>query len=130
MRSTLLVLLLAACNQPSGQAAQKSQEADHPGTIGAAAAQGSGTEAYKKDIETLCESMTLSGASKEDPSAHQLLIANFLAANLHTEESRKYLVKIQPLNGEAKAKALDDEATRLGLTKCSLSAEWRKPPAE
>lgn len=132
MRPTLFALLLvAACNQSSGQSQAKTNEAEpaHPGTIGAAAASGSGSEAYKLDIENLCEAMERSGASKETADSHQFVIANWLAANLKTEDSRKFLVKIQPLNGEAKATALDDEAKRVGLAGCSLSAEWRKPPA-
>jgi len=80
---------------------------------------------YAKDIENLCDSLKRSGADKEDAEARQLLIANWLAANLKTEDSRKFLVHIQPMVGDAKAQALEDEAKRLGLTGCPLAAEWR-----
>jgi hypothetical protein len=45
---------------------------------------------------------------------------------LKTPEAHEFLVKIQPLEGEPKARALDDEAHRVGLASCALSAEWRK----
>ena len=83
---------------------------------------------YAKDIEALCESVSRSGADKIEPDAKTLTIANWLAANLTTAESRKFLVQIQPLVGEAKAEALDSEAKRVGLSRCALAAEWRTPP--
>jgi hypothetical protein len=83
---------------------------------------------YAKDIEALCESVTRSGADKIEPEARTLTIANWLAANLTTADSRKFLVEIQPLVGEAKAAALDSEAKRVGLSGCALAAEWRTPP--
>jgi len=95
-----------------------------PGASVVAAAPGS---PYAKDIEALCESVTRSGADKIEPEARTLTIANWLAANLTTPESRKFLVQIQPLVGEAKAAALESEAKRVGLAGCALAAEWRTP---
>ncbi len=83
---------------------------------------------YTKDIEALCESVTRSGADKIEPEARQLTIANWLGANLTTPESRKFLVRIQPLVGDAKAEALVAEAKRVGLAGCALAAEWHTPP--
>lgn len=80
---------------------------------------------YARDIEALCEVATRSGADATD--ARTLTIANWLAANLKTPESRTFLVKIQPLGGEAKAQALETEAKRVGLAGCALAAEWRTP---
>lgn len=80
---------------------------------------------YAKDIAALCDSVIRSGADKIEPEAKTLTIANWLAANLTTPESRKFLVEIQPLVGEAKAVALDTEAKHVGLSACALSAEWR-----
>lgn len=82
--------------------------------------------AYAKDIEALCDAVKRSGA-EDDPGARQLTIANWLAANLTTPESRQFLVKIQPLVGEEKAQALETEAKRVGLPGCPLAAEWRTP---
>jgi len=94
---------------------------------GAPAATPSGD--YAKDVLALCESMTRSGADKLEPAARQLTIATWLGENLKTTDSRKFLVRIQPLQGEAKAAALEEEAKRLGLPGCAIAAEWRKPPA-
>ncbi len=69
----------------------------------------------------------LSGAPEDD--AQTLTTANWLAANLTTQESRKFLVSIQPLVGAAKADALDAEAKRVGLSSCALSEIWRRPDA-
>jgi hypothetical protein len=83
--------------------------------------------AYAKDIDALCDSVARSGADKIEPDARQLTIANWLGANLQTPESRKFLVRIQPLVGDAKANALEAEAKRVGLAGCALAAEWRTP---
>ena len=82
---------------------------------------------YAKDIEALCDVIARSGAPDDD--SRTLLIANWLAANLRTPESRQFLIKIQPLVGDQKASALDSEAKRVGLTKCPLAEVWRTPPA-
>ena len=80
---------------------------------------------YAKDIEALCDVIKRSAAPDDD--SRTMLIANWLAANLTTSESRKFLVKIQPLVGNDKAAALEAEAKRVGLTGCALAAEWRRP---
>jgi hypothetical protein len=85
------------------------------------------TKDYAADIEKLCDVIRLSGAPEDD--AQTLTTANWLAANLTTPESRKFLVSIQPLVGAKKADALDAEAKRVGLSSCALSTLWRKPNA-
>ncbi|MGE0868055.1 MAG: hypothetical protein AB7P03_05830 [Kofleriaceae bacterium] len=78
---------------------------------------------YKADIEALCDVIQRSGAGEDD--ARTLTTANWLAANLKTQESRKFLVKIQPVTGIAKAEALETEAKRVGLSGCALAQMWR-----
>jgi hypothetical protein len=85
------------------------------------------TAEYAADIGALCDCIARSGAADDD--SRTLTIANWLAANLKTAESRKFLVQIQPLGGEAKARALEDEAHRVGLPACALATEWRNLPA-
>jgi hypothetical protein len=82
---------------------------------------------YAQDIAALCDSVKRSGADQVDEDARALTIANWLGTNLKTPESRKFLVQIQPLVGEAKATALETEARRVGLAGCALAAEWRTP---
>ncbi|MBA3460447.1 MAG: hypothetical protein H0T46_10830 [Deltaproteobacteria bacterium] len=82
---------------------------------------------YAQDIAALCDCVSRSGADKGEEDARALTIANWLSANLKTPESRKFLVEIQPLVGDAKANRLDAEAKRVGLSGCALAAEWRAP---
>jgi len=117
--AALLLLSLVACQrgETDSGAPTKSVVAAPPGSD------------YAEDIAALCDSITRSGADKVDEDARALTIANWLGANLKSSESRKFLVQIQPLSGEPKATALENEAKRVGLSRCALAAEWRTPPA-
>ena len=99
-----------------------------PKTTGSAAAAPGPVTAYAEDIKKLCNLVELAGLGAVPRGDRQVQSANWLAANLSSSESREFLVKIQPLEGEAKAVALETEAKRLGLTDCALAAEWRSPP--
>ncbi len=83
-------------------------------------------DAYRLDITNLCDAVKLSGADKIEDDQRIPLIAMWLGPHIKTTEGRDFLVHIQPLTGEAKAKALEDEAHRVGLQSCALAAEWRK----
>nr|HEX4314810.1 hypothetical protein [Kofleriaceae bacterium] len=80
---------------------------------------------YAQDIGGLCDSVHLAGASDKQGQERQLLVAMWLGKNLATPQAHEFLVHIQPLDGPAKAKALQDEAHRVGLDACPLAAEWR-----
>jgi hypothetical protein len=82
---------------------------------------------YAADIEKLCDVVRLAGVEGDRTDDRLLPIANWLAANLTTAESRQFLVRIQPMAGLEKADALDAEARRVGLAGCNLAAEWRSP---
>jgi hypothetical protein len=81
---------------------------------------------YRADIANLCDAVKLSGADKVADDGRIAIIAMWLGPNIHTQEGHDFLVAIQPLQGNDKAKRLDDEAHRVGLDSCALSAEWRK----
>jgi len=81
--------------------------------------------AYTGDIEKLCDVVARSGSTDLDPNDRVFKIATWLGGNLQTGDARKFLAKIQPLTGVAKADALDAEAKRVGLASCALAAEWR-----
>ena len=83
--------------------------------------------AYAKDIAQVCDVLALSGADKLDPNDRVLPIAQYLGSHIQTQQAREFLARIQPLVGNAKADALDAEATKVGLAGCALSAEWRQP---
>lgn len=81
--------------------------------------------AYRADIENLCDVIARSGAEQLAETERTLTTANWLAAHLQTQEARDYLVRIQPLVGDAKAAALEAEAKRAGLPHCALADTWR-----
>lgn len=112
MRALVLALLLPACQR--GGDADPAREP--PPEI---------HQAYARDLDKLCDVVARSGGGELVGGDRQLAIANWLAANLETPESRKFLAYIQPLAGEAKAQALEAEAKAVGLPGCALAAEWR-----
>ncbi len=82
--------------------------------------------AYTGDIEKLCDVVARSGSTDLDQNDRVFKIATWLGTNLETGDARKFLAKIQPLKGAAKADALDAEAKRVGIASCALAAEWRR----
>lgn len=107
----LVFVTLAACQGSSKEA------------TGAAAVDA----AYKADFEALCDVINRSGTAELEPNERAMKIAAWLGSNLKTQDGRKFLSKMRPLQGTAKADLLDEEARRLGLSGCPLAAEWRKP---
>lgn len=85
------------------------------------------TDGYKADITTLCDVVHLSEADQKPSEERWPIIAMWLGPHIKTPEGHDFLVAIQPLQGEAKALALETEAKRVGLTTCALVAEWRQP---
>ncbi len=123
-RIVLLSVILVACSTrheptPAGSA----------GSAAAVAPRGPIADDYKLDIENLCNVLQRSGADKEAPAARNALIAMWLGPNIKTTAGHAFLVQIQPLQGVDKAKALEDEAQRVGIAACPLAVEWRQPGA-
>jgi len=83
------------------------------------------TPEYKQDITNLCDVLHLSGADQLPEGNRTPTIAMWLGPHIKTPAGHDFLVKIQPLEGMAKAAALDDEAKRVGLDSCPLADEWR-----
>jgi hypothetical protein len=80
---------------------------------------------YRADIARLCDVLVQSGADRLPAGERLLAIVQWLPAHLETQEAHEFLARIQPLEGEAKAGALDAEARRVGLPGCALAVEWR-----
>jgi hypothetical protein len=132
MKSTSVVNLflaisLAGCQRGEADRAHAQDQPPRPAAAPAVVVPAEITPEYRADIEKLCDVVRLSGAGDDD--AQTLTTANWLAANLTTQESRKFLISTQPMVGAVKADALDAEAKRVGLDGCVLSALWRKPNA-
>ena len=129
MKWTACLVVLAACQR------DPAPTADPGATAGTTAA---GTtiiqlpkpaldDAYKADIAALCDALQRSGAEEQTGRARQVTVAMWLGPNIKTETAHEFLIAIQPLQGEAKAVALENEAKRSGLAGCPLAAEWRTP---
>lgn len=82
-------------------------------------------EPYRADIARLCDVLVQSGADHLPAGERLLAIVQWLPEHLETQDSHAFLARIQPLEGEDKADALDAEARRVGLPGCALAAEWR-----
>jgi hypothetical protein len=117
MKWIALALALIGCQRGDGDRSQP--------TAARPAAQV--TDSYRADISSLCNVAKLSGAEQAPEGDRMALTAMWLAQHITSSEGHQYLVTIQPLEGEAKAKALENEARRVGLDGCALAAEWRKP---
>lgn len=119
-RVLLIVGALAACQSGS---ASPPPPASSPATK--SVPQPFVTDGYRNDITSICDVVKLSGADQEAPDARQAIIAMWLGPHITTDEGHKFLIAIQPLQGTAKANALEAEARRVGLSGCALANEWR-----
>ncbi len=124
-RLLLLVGALAACQSGSASPPPASSVPGSPAKAGPAVPQPYVTDGYRNDITSICDVVSLSGADKEAPDARQAIIAMWLGPHITTDEGHKFLIAIQPLQGAAKANALESEARRVGLSGCALASEWR-----
>jgi hypothetical protein len=131
MRSIVwLVVAAAACRGSDDRTRPPPPAVAEPAAAAAPKAAGQPAEppvtpAYAQDIEKLCDAVKRSGADQVPAGERAMPIARWLAANLTTSESRGFLIRIQPLTGNAKADALEAEAHRVGHDGCALAAEWR-----
>ncbi len=115
-RAVLALLLLAAC-QSDDTSAPKPKPAPAPAA--------SDDKVYAEDIQKLCDSMALSGADKMEKLERVGPHSKWLGENLKTRAAQEFLIKTKPLKGEAMASALEAEAKRVGLSGCTLAAEFR-----
>jgi hypothetical protein len=119
MKWIALSLALVGCQRGDASAPP-------PGTSGPPSTGGAVTQEYRADITNLCDSVKLSGADKIEDDSRMVTIAMWLGPHITTPQGHEFLVSIHALEGEAHALALDNEARRVGLAGCALSAEWRK----
>jgi hypothetical protein len=129
-----LALVLAACQRGEHSASAPATGAAHAPSPPAARAQAQKlpeiprapvTDAYRQDIQTLCDVIHLSKADEMPKDQRMPIIAMWLGPHIQTSEARDFLVAIQPITGTPKADALEAEAHRVGLPGCALAAEWR-----
>lgn len=122
MKWPVFCVLAAAAGCQSGDGATKATP-DNSTVIQLPRAQV--TDQYRADINTLCDVVRLSGAQDKPKDERWTVVAMYLGPQIKTTEGREFLVAIQPLQGEAKALALETEAKRVGIGACALASLWR-----
>jgi hypothetical protein len=123
MKWIACVVLVAACQSGSGG---REEPATERGTQVIQLPKAEVTEQYRADITNLCDCLHLSGADQAPKDEQWQVIAMWLGPHITTTAGHDFLIAIQPLQGEAKALALESEAKRVGVAKCELANVWRQ----
>jgi hypothetical protein len=78
---------------------------------------------YTRDLDRICNVETL--VAVDSPGVNPaLLTAQYLAANLETQEARDFLARWNGVAAGERATTLDAEAVRAGLTACPTARAW------
>ena len=120
------LLAVAACQSGNAEQASPSRAVATGSSTVISLPKAQVTDAYRTDITNLCDSLRLSGAIDQPKDERWQHLAMWLGPHITTDAGHEFLVAIQPLQGEAKAIALESEAKRVGLAKCDLANEWRQ----
>jgi hypothetical protein len=125
MKWIACLVLVAACQ--SGSGGREEEPASTGRTQVIQLPKADVTDGYRADINNLCDSVHLSGAEEHPKDERWQVVAMWLGPHITTQAGHDFLIAIQPLQGEAKAMALETEAKRVGLAKCELANQWRQP---
>lgn len=119
--------LLTACKSNS-ESATSASPVDEVVAVAAKGESGSAVplSPLAADIDNICNVIARSGADSAPPGERSVQTAIWLGKNVVSAEGNAFLGQIQPLQGAAKADALEAKALDVGLTGCPLAAEWRK----
>lgn len=82
------------------------------------------TDAYRADIDNLCNAMERSGASAKGDHDKVVMSAQWLGEAITTDAGVAYLVAWKQMPAAMKSRALRAEAARAGLADCPLAAVW------
>lgn len=85
------------------------------------------SQAYRADLENICDAEARSGAlaPDQDPNRRAFVVASWLGGRIRSEEGRQFLGSLQKLAPKAKGDALRAEAKRVGLAGCPLAETWK-----
>jgi hypothetical protein len=111
MKSRLLLslLLLTACQSGTDKPA------------------GGGNAALRRDLDKICNAKKLSGAAEDASGQGTMMMAQWLNANITSEEGHAFLVEFAKLgqDKDARRKKLEDAAKANGIATCPLIDDWR-----
>jgi hypothetical protein len=82
------------------------------------------TDAYRADIDNLCNAMERSGAGARGDHDKVVMSAQWLGEAITTEAGVAYLVAWKQMPAAMKSRALRAEAARAGVAACPLAAMW------
>ena len=109
LTGALAALLLAACQS------------------GSSAPSNGGSAAMRRDLEKSCNAKQLSGADQDATGQGTYMMAQWLNANVTSDEGHAFLVEFAKLgqDKDARRAKLEDAAKKNGIADCPLVAEWR-----
>lgn len=86
-----------------------------------------GGAAMRRDLDKICNAKQRSGADQDSSGQGTYMMAQWLNANVTSEEGRAFLVDFARLGQDkaARRKMLEDAAAKHGLSSCPLVDDWR-----
>ena len=88
---------------------------------------GGGNGALRRDLEKICNAKKLSGADQDPSGQGTMMMAQWLNANITSDEGHTFLIEFAKLgqDKDARRKKLEDAAKQYGITPCPLIDDWR-----
>lgn len=81
---------------------------------------------FERDVDRICHAEEHSKAAEQHEGARGLAVAQWLGANIETQEGRELLARMnRDGNGPAdKARVLDEAAAAAGIEHCPTARAW------
>jgi len=127
---SLAVVLLAvapACQQGPVSRHEKGAATDEPGAAPVEVAKAQAGDPYRRDVDRICNSEAQSGALELEEGARAMHVAQWLGANIESQDGREFLASLSRADPKGKASLLMQESQRLGLGECALAKAWSGP---
>jgi hypothetical protein len=85
---------------------------------------------YARDVERICYCQERSGAQDRPEGERVIIVAQWLAANLESDEGRNFMVEVSRVPPAEKVIILDREALGAGLPGCPLARTWAQEASD
>jgi hypothetical protein len=108
-----VVAVLGGCQQGGDKPTEA--QAQVPASVG---------DAYRRDVERICNVLALSGADQRPAEEWLWTTSSWLGDNVVTDDGRAFMIAFK--QAPAPAQALRAEAGRVGLDGCPLADWWAK----
>ncbi len=86
-----------------------------------------GNETLRADLDRICNAKKLSGADQDSTGQGTYMLAQWLDANITSDEGHAFLIAFAKLGQDraARRKLLEDAAAKHGIRSCPLIDDWR-----